>query len=230
MAVRTGRLVVLDRRTAPAHIPACSVEHDAPYPGLERAVATEGAALAHRRRERLLHCVTRSVGVAGHARRDASEDVEAAAVQRFELVQARSVASDHTSLMRTMSIFFSRCRPTVSGSLGGRSDRLPDPPADEVDPAAARGSRWRYRRERTPISRGVRVLAGPNRTACPSRFRLDKRFMRGTDAAKRVRCLPRRLPGIFASGGNTPAHVDVFGSSSIRIPRTSPSSSRYTTR
>src|SRR5512132_2979446 len=100
MAVRTGRLVVLDRRTAPAHIPTCSVEHDPPYPGLERAVAAEGASLAHRRRERLLHRVTRSFGVAGNARRDASEDVEAAAVQRFELVQARSMAPDHTSLMR----------------------------------------------------------------------------------------------------------------------------------
>ena len=130
MAVRTGRVVVRDRRTAPAHIPACSVEHDAPYPGLERAIATEGAALAHRRRERFLHCVTRSVGVPGHARRDANEDIEAAAVQRFELIEARSVASDHTSLMRTMSIFFSGRRPTVRRSLGDRGDRWPGCPAE----------------------------------------------------------------------------------------------------
>jgi len=50
---------------------------------------------------------TCSFGVARHARRDACEDVEAAAVQRLQLVQARSAASDHTSLTCRMSDFFS---------------------------------------------------------------------------------------------------------------------------
>jgi hypothetical protein len=63
--------------------------------------------------------VTRSLGIAGNARRDTSEDVEAATVQRFEFVQTRSVASDHTFLMRTMSTFFSRCRPTSVDHFGG---------------------------------------------------------------------------------------------------------------
>jgi hypothetical protein len=59
-------------------------------------------------RERLLHRVTRSFTVTRHARRDAGEDVEAAAVQLFQLVQARSAASNHIYLTRRMSDFFSR--------------------------------------------------------------------------------------------------------------------------
>ena len=92
MAVRSGRLVVLDRWETAAHIRTSSVEHDAPYPGLERAVAAEGASLVHRCRKRVLHRVPCSLSISRHARRDACEDIEAAAVQRFELVQARSAA------------------------------------------------------------------------------------------------------------------------------------------
>jgi hypothetical protein len=38
--------------------------------------------------------VTCSFGVADHARRDACEDVEAAAIRRIQIIQARSPASD----------------------------------------------------------------------------------------------------------------------------------------
>ena len=62
------------------------VEHDAPYPGLERAVATEGASLAHRCRKRVLHRVPCSLRVSRHTRGDACEHVEATPVQLFELV------------------------------------------------------------------------------------------------------------------------------------------------
>ena len=101
-------LLGVERGVASAHVRACSVEHDAPDPGLERALAPERSALAHRGRERLLHRVTRSLTVARHARRDAGEDVEAAAVQLLQLVQARSAESDHTSLTCRMSDSFSR--------------------------------------------------------------------------------------------------------------------------
>src|SRR5262245_1680140 len=85
-----------------------SVEHDAPYPGFERAVAAKGASLAYGGRKSLLHCVACSFSVARHARRDACEHVEAAPVQGLELIQAGSGTS-HISLTRRMSDFFSRC-------------------------------------------------------------------------------------------------------------------------
>jgi preprotein translocase subunit SecG len=47
----------------------------------------------------------RPLRVAGHARGNAREDLEAAAIQRFELVQARSATPDHTSLTRSMRDF-----------------------------------------------------------------------------------------------------------------------------
>jgi hypothetical protein len=64
----------------------------------------------HRRRECLLHHVACSVGVSCHGRRNTCENVEAAAVQGLQLVQARSAASDHTTLMHRMSDFFSRAQ------------------------------------------------------------------------------------------------------------------------
>jgi len=82
---RGGRLVVVDRRDDPARVRTCGVERDAPDPGFERAVAPERAALAHRGRKGLLHRITRSFRIAGHGGGDARENVEAAAVQHFEL-------------------------------------------------------------------------------------------------------------------------------------------------
>jgi hypothetical protein len=49
-----------------------------------------------------------SLGVARHARSDACEDIEAAAVQRLEVGQTRFAASDHISLTRRVRDFFSR--------------------------------------------------------------------------------------------------------------------------
>jgi hypothetical protein len=65
-----------------------------------------GAALAHCGSEGVLHRVPCAIRVAYDARRDAREDVEAAAVQRLQLLQARSAASSHTSLTWRMRVFF----------------------------------------------------------------------------------------------------------------------------
>ena len=64
VAVRRGLLVSIDGRRASTHVRACSVEDAPPDPGLGRAVSPEGAALAYRRRERLLHGVARTFGIA----------------------------------------------------------------------------------------------------------------------------------------------------------------------
>jgi hypothetical protein len=68
------------------------------WPSSSWAVAAKRTALAHSGRERILDRVSGALGVAGDARRDADEDLEATAVQRLQVVQARSAASDHTSL------------------------------------------------------------------------------------------------------------------------------------
>ena len=88
---------------------ASRVDDGAPHPRLERASLTEAAPASHAVDERLLHGVTRCSESPVTLDRDASEDLEAAAVQRLELNQTRSVPCDHTSLMRRMSVFFRRC-------------------------------------------------------------------------------------------------------------------------
>ncbi len=64
MAVRRRRGLEAERRGGPANVRPRRIQHDAPDPSLERTVAPERAALAHRGRERLLHGVVRAFGVA----------------------------------------------------------------------------------------------------------------------------------------------------------------------
>ena len=82
---------------------------------LERTVAAERPSLAHGRRESLLDGVPR--GLAGHRRGDAHECVEAAAVQRLELVHRCPASADHVPLTREILDFLYSRESRMSISL-----------------------------------------------------------------------------------------------------------------
>src|SRR5262245_36196429 len=100
MAVRGGQLILVHRRARLGCCGASSVEDDGPDPGLERTLAPERTASAHRACKRLLHGVTCAVRVTSHACCDSREDIEPTAIQRFEFVETSSAASGHTRRTR----------------------------------------------------------------------------------------------------------------------------------